>query len=135
MRDCFDNGAVSRAKGTTVALSITCDAGVVLATVSGEIDLATAHTFAQHLESTLAGPPAAVIADLDRVTFLSSSGLAVLQIFAQAAKSADVAFCLVSSQRTVLRHLQLTALDRDLTIKPTVAEARASLSDDPTPDT
>jgi anti-sigma B factor antagonist len=98
----------------------------------GEIDLATAHTFAQHLESTLAGPPAAVIADLGQVAFLSSSGLAALQIFAHAANSAGVAFCLVSAQRTMLRHLRLTALDRDMTIKPTVAEARACLSGKPT---
>lgn len=115
-----------------LALSITRDAGVVLATASGEIDLATAHTFAQHLESTLAGSPTAVIADLDQVTFLSSSGLAALQIFAHAAGSAGVAFYLVSAQRTMLRHLQLTALNREITIKHTVAEARACLSAKPT---
>ncbi|WP_410612448.1 STAS domain-containing protein [Amycolatopsis sp. lyj-109] len=115
-----------------LALSITRDTGVVLATVSGEIDLATARAFTRHLESTLAGAPSAVIADLGRVTFLSSSGLAALQIFAQAANSAGVAFCLVSAQRTMLRHLHLTALDRDMTIKPTVAEARTWLSDKPT---
>ena len=114
-----------------LALSITRDAGVVLATVSGEIDLTTARTFTQHLESALAGPPAAVIADLGQVAFLSSSGLAALQIFAHAANSAGVSFCLVSAQRTILRHLRLTALDRDMTIKPTVAEARAWLSAKP----
>jgi anti-sigma B factor antagonist len=123
---------VGRSREDKLALSITRDAGVVLATASGEIDLATARAFAQHLESTLAGPPAAVIADLDRVAFLSSSGLAALQIFAHAATSAGVAFCLVSAQRTMLRHLRLTALDRDMTIKPTVAEARAYLSGKPT---
>ncbi|WP_372665881.1 STAS domain-containing protein [Amycolatopsis kentuckyensis] len=117
-----------------LGLSTTSKAGVVLATVSGEIDLATAHAFARHLESTLAGAPSAVIADLDEVTFLSSSGLAALQIFAHAANSAGVAFCLVSAQRTVLRHLQLTGLDRNLTIKPTVAGARTWLSGKPTPD-
>ncbi|MET8998639.1 STAS domain-containing protein [Amycolatopsis sp. Hca4] len=116
-------------------MSITRDAGVVLAAVSGEIDLATARAFAQHLESTLAGSPAAVIADLDQVGFLSSSGLAALQIFAHAADSAGIAFCLVCAQRTVLRHLQLTALDRAMTVKPTVAEALAWLSEEPTPDT
>ncbi|MEU4253136.1 STAS domain-containing protein [Amycolatopsis sp. NPDC026612] len=117
-----------------LGLSITRKAGVVLAIVSGEIDLATARAFAQHLESTLAGPPSAVIADLDEVAFLSSSGLAALQIFAHAANSAGVAFCLVCGQRTVLRHLQLTALDRDMTIKPTIADARTWLSGKPTPD-
>ncbi|MGW5715048.1 STAS domain-containing protein [Amycolatopsis sp. NPDC003865] len=131
MQDCFHEALVSRFSGDywrgELALSSTRDTGVVLATVSGEIDLATARAFTQHLESTLAGPPSAVIADLGRVTFLSSSGLAALQIFAQAAKSAGVAFCLVSTQRAMLRHLQLTALDRVMTIKPTVAEARAWL--------
>ncbi|MEV5714691.1 STAS domain-containing protein [Amycolatopsis mediterranei] len=134
-RDHFPDGLVSRSSGDKLALSITREAGVVLATASGEIDLATAHLFAQHLESTLAGPPAAVIADLGRVAFLSSSGLAALQIFAHAANSAGVEFCLVSAQRTMLRHLRLTALDRDMTIKPTVAEARACLSEKPAPGT
>ncbi|EOD70412.1 STAS domain-containing protein [Amycolatopsis vancoresmycina] len=138
MRNCFHDAVVSRSGGdygrADLTVSITRDDGVVLATVSGEIDLATARTFARHLESTLTGPPAAVIADLGQVAFLSSSGLAALQIFAQAATSAGVAFCLVSAQRTMLRHLQLTALDRDLTIKPTVADARTWLSNEPTPD-
>ena len=138
MQDCFHDGLVRRSGGdywrNNLALSITRDAGVVLATASGEIDLATARAFTQHLESTLAGPPSAVIADLGRVTFLSSSGLAALQIFTQAANSAGVAFCLVSAQRTMLRHLQLTALDRAMTIKPTVAEARTWLTGIPTPD-
>ena len=106
-RDHFHDGLVSRSSGGKLALSITRDAGVVLATAAGEIGLATARTFAQDLESTLTGPPTAVIADLDRVAFLSSSGLAALQIFA------------------------LTALDRDMTIKPTVAEARACLAGKP----
>jgi anti-sigma B factor antagonist len=131
VRDCLHECSVSRSgrdngRGKLV-LSLTRDAGVALATVSGEIDLATARAFTQHLESTLAGPPTAVIADLNQVAFLSSSGLAALQIFAHAANSANVAFCLVSAQRAMLRHLQLTALDRDMTIKPTVAEARAWL--------
>lgn len=135
MQDCFPEALVSRSSGNRgpgeLALSMACDAGVVLATVSGEIDLFTARAFTQHLEATLAGPPSAVIADLGRVSFLSSSGLAALQIFAQAANSAGVAFCLVSAQRTMLRHLQLTALDRGMTIKPTVAEARAWLTGGP----
>ncbi|MFG1644125.1 STAS domain-containing protein [Amycolatopsis sp. NPDC049252] len=126
-RDRFHDGSVSRSGRDKLALSVTRDAGVVLATVSGEIDLATARTFTRHLESTLVGPPAAVIADLNQVGFLSSSGLAALQIFAHAANSAGVTFCLVSAQRAALRHLQLTALDREMTIKPTVAEARAWL--------
>ncbi|WP_103347608.1 STAS domain-containing protein [Amycolatopsis sp. CA-128772] len=138
MQDCFHDGTLSRFSGNDgrdrLGLSITREAGVVLATVSGEIDLATAHAFAQHLEATLAGAPSAVIADLDEVTFLSSSGLAALQIFAHAANSAGVAFCLVSGQRTMLRHLQLTGLDRDMTIKPTVADARTWLSGEPAPD-
>ncbi|MGW4065474.1 STAS domain-containing protein [Amycolatopsis sp. NPDC004747] len=130
MQDCFHE-FVSRLSRDDepgeLALSITRDAGVVLATVSGEIDLATARAFTQHLESTLAGPPDAVIVDLDSVTFLASSGLAALQIFTQAANSAGVAFCLVSTQRAMLRHLQLTALDRVMTIRPTVTDARAWL--------
>jgi anti-sigma B factor antagonist len=135
-RDHFHDGLVSRSSADDgrdeLALSITSDAGVVLASVCGEIGLTTARTFTQHLESALAGPPTAVIADLNRVAFLCSSGLAALQIFAHAADSAGVTFCLVSAQRTMLRHLQLTALDQDMTIKPTVAEARAWLSDKPT---
>jgi anti-sigma B factor antagonist len=130
-RDLFPDCLVSPSHGDKFALSITRDAGVVLATASGEIDLATTRVFARHLESTLIGSPAAVIADLDRIAFLSSSGLAALQIFAHAADSAGVAFCLVSAQRTMLRHLKLTELDRDMTIRPTVAEARAFLSEKP----
>ncbi len=101
---------------------------MALVSVSGEIDLGTARAFARRLETTLTGDPVGVIADLQGVAFLSSAGLAALQIFAAAAEAAGVAFCLVSDHRTVLRPLQLTALDRGITIRPTVAEARTWLT-------
>ncbi|WP_410566918.1 anti-sigma factor antagonist [Amycolatopsis sp. cmx-4-61] len=111
-----------------LATSVTYEAGVALVSVSGEIDLGTARAFARRLETTLTGDPVGVIADLQGVAFLSSAGLAALQIFAAAAEAAGVAFCLVSDHRTVLRPLQLTALDRGITIRPTVAEARTWLT-------
>ncbi|MEU4519195.1 hypothetical protein AB0F52_10835 [Amycolatopsis sp. NPDC024027] len=67
-RDLFPDCSVSPSHGDELALPITRDAGVVLATASGEIDLATARMFVRHLESTLAGPPTAVIADLKLTT-------------------------------------------------------------------
>jgi len=51
---------------------------VLVLVVEGEIDIATAPLLEQQLSSGEAGSASAVIVDLDRVTFIDSTGLRVL---------------------------------------------------------
>lgn len=100
----------------------------VIATVDGEIDMATAPRFVRHIEELLAGRPPAVIADLTRVSFLGSAGVIGLLTLASAAQGVNVPFCLVSDQRAVLRPLQVTAVDRAIVVHRTLADARTWLA-------
>ncbi len=97
----------------------------MVATVTGELEMATASVFIGRLEAALAGGPVAVIADLSGVSFLASAGLNGLHQLGNHAHAAGVAFCVVSDRRAVLRPLHLTALDQRITIHATIHEARA----------
>jgi anti-sigma B factor antagonist len=90
---------------------------------SGEIDVATAPTLREAL-LTASRASARVVLDLTGVTFLDSSGLAVL---IQALKSGDheheVSPRLVGPSGLVRRVLDITRLSQKLPIHDTVAEA------------
>ncbi|MEJ2886344.1 STAS domain-containing protein [Actinomycetospora aeridis] len=105
--------------------------GLVLVRVLGEIDMLTT----RHLHETLDGAVAtvagdrdgdatapdetpSVVCDLEGVTFLGASGLDTLAAVHASAATRDVHLVLVASHRTVVRPLQLTTLDRRITVTP-----------------
>jgi len=90
--------------------------------------MATAPALVRRIEELIAGQPAAVVADLTRVSFLGSAGVMALLKLAGAARLAQVAFCVVSDQRAVLRPLHVTATDRTIVVHATLEDARAWLS-------
>lgn len=98
---------------------------VVLA-VSGEIDLLTADEFESQLKSVLSPPNEVVILDLSDVKFFSSAGLSVLLASAESAKSSGISFRLVTTERVVLRPLEVTGVSNFFTIFDSVDEAIVS---------
>jgi anti-anti-sigma factor len=83
-------------------------------TLRGEIDLSTAESVRQQIRSAL--PTERVILNLAGVTFMDSSGLAVvLDLFHQLGQSPD-ALTLQSPSPAVGRLLQVTGVDRHLSI-------------------
>ncbi|WP_016697547.1 STAS domain-containing protein [Actinoalloteichus spitiensis] len=102
-----------------------CGEGGVVVRASGEIDMLTAPRLREELLGLLdAGHR--VILDLDRVDFLGSSGLAALVDAHRHEAPATAAFALVADSRTVVRPLEVTGLDRVLTVHPTLERARES---------
>jgi anti-sigma B factor antagonist len=53
-------------------------ADVAVVTASGEIDLSTAEAFGRELERALAGGAQSVVLELERVSFIDSTGLTAL---------------------------------------------------------
>lgn len=98
---------------------------VVLA-ASGEVDLLTADEFEAQLKSVLSPPNEVVILDLSEVKFFSSAGLSVLLASAESAKSSDIDFRLVTTERVVLRPLEITGVSGGFTVFDSVDEAVAS---------
>lgn len=96
---------------------------VVIVAVHGEIDMASAPRLQSALDEALRGtPPAVVVVDMSNVGFLGSAGLSVLVAASEAAGSGGLRVVPSDAAR---RPIELTALDRLLTVFDTVADALA----------
>ena len=96
--------------------------GVVVATVSGEVDMLTAPGLRTVVLAELADC-AVLVLDLSGVGFLGSAGLAVLVEASYEARRREVALRLVAAGRSVQRPLEITGLDEVLTTFPTRDDA------------
>ncbi|WP_067484564.1 STAS domain-containing protein [Actinomadura hibisca] len=97
--------------------------------VGGELDLATAPVLREQLLLALChfGPLLAV--DLSRVTFMDSSGLAVLIEYWKRARAAGGGLSLVGPRGIVARKLEITGLDQRLSVHPDIPAARDAAQD------
>jgi anti-sigma B factor antagonist len=87
-----------------------------LLTVRGELDTLTAPELDAALRGLQAGSSRTPVVDLTGVTFLASSGLAVLIQAAQRAEDDGRRVHLVVSSRAVLRPLEVTGSDQLFTL-------------------
>jgi anti-sigma B factor antagonist len=86
------------------------DTGGALLTIEGEIDTLTADELERGMEQLLAAPSDVLVIDLTDVTFLASSGLAVLIRAAQ--QAGERRLRLVTAARAVRRPLEITGSDQ-----------------------
>jgi anti-sigma B factor antagonist len=86
------------------------DAGSALLRVEGEIDTLTADELESGMEQLLAAPSDVLVIDLSDVTFLASSGLAVL--IRAAHRAGGRRLRLVTAARAVRRPLEITGSDQ-----------------------
>lgn len=96
--------------------------------LAGELDMVTAPGFAEQVQTHVtdrdeAGRAVALILDLSGITFLGSAGLAVLAEARNLALAREVDVRVVARSRTVLRPMEVTGLDKVLTVVPDVATA------------
>jgi anti-sigma B factor antagonist len=88
----------------------------------GEVDVSTAPLL--RAEAAPDGPaPALLILEFTGVRFLDSAGLTVLVQLEEWCRERAAAFKIVTQNRAVLRVLQISALDRVLTIVATLDDA------------
>jgi len=100
----------------------------VLLEVDGEVDTLTAPRLQVGLDAALdAAGDAAVVVDLTSVTFLASSGLAVLIGGARRMSGNGRRLHLVAASRSVTRPLQVTGADALFDVHDDVADALASI--------
>ncbi len=88
------------------------DPGLAVLSVRGEIDALTTPRLESELDELLADPAERLVLDLGGVTFLASSGLAVLIRAAQLAAEHGRRLRLVVGTRAVRRPLQITGSDQ-----------------------
>ena len=77
---------------------------------SGELDLATVELFRREVQAALAEEPTDLVVDLTDVSFLDSSGIAVLAAALKSQRSRDAALVVTNPQPIVQRALELVGL-------------------------
>lgn len=100
--------------------------GVVLVEVDGEVDTLTAPRLETDVDEALTDAGSAVVVDLSAVTFLASSGLAVLIHGARKATSGGRRMHVVAATRAVSRPITVTGADALFDMHADVASALAA---------
>jgi anti-sigma B factor antagonist len=100
--------------------------GVGLVELTGEVDLYTAPRFKQDLVGVIEAGARAVVVDLSGVTFIDSTALGVVISGVKRMAEVDGQLVVVASSRPVVRILDITGLDKVLTI---VADRDAALAE------
>ena len=101
-------------RGGLEALAVTAESGATVITVGGEVDLMTADAVRSAAAAVFDGPPGTVIFDLADVTFIDSSGMAVLIEAANVGHTVTVR----RPSPAVLLALRATGLEGLLRVEP-----------------
>lgn len=105
-----------------MTVSVRRQTDTLILTVVGELDILTAPTVDEAARLALADKPAVLVIDLTQVGFLGSAGLSLLvKTHQQGAPQCDVR--IVAATRTTRRPIELTGLDRQLTLFSSLEEA------------
>ncbi|HYR22814.1 MAG TPA: STAS domain-containing protein [Chthoniobacterales bacterium] len=94
--------------------------------LEGEIDLHVSPEVAESLRTMIAKKPNVVVVDLTKVTYLDSSGLAVLIEGMQNVQEYGGTFALAGVQESVQHILEIARLDQVFQIFPDVDSALAA---------
>ena len=84
----------------------------------GELDMATAPTLHQALAGVFGGAGTSIVVDLADLTFMDSTGIAVLLGACHQADEAGQSLVVRSPRRPVLKAFRLTGVDKILAIEP-----------------
>ena len=99
--------------------------GATVVGVRGEVDMVTTPRLHSYLQDRLATTPQRLVVDLSGVSFLGSSGLAVLVECLDGARGRGTDLRLVASSRGVVRPLEATGLTELFQTYPDVESALA----------
>lgn len=108
----------------TMTTAVTAHGEVIVLTVAGEVDLATAPALEIAIDAVLADKPAALVIDLSAVTFLASAGMAVLVATHKRAGDAT-RIAVVADGPATSRQLKMTSLDQVFALHSTLDAALA----------
>ncbi len=98
--------------------------GICVMTLGGEVDVYTAPRLKEALVREIEAGCVRIIADLEGVDFIDSSGLGVLVGGLRRAKERDGTIRLVCTRENILKIFRITGLDKVFAIFADTAEAR-----------
>jgi anti-anti-sigma factor len=101
--------------------------GVAIVTVSGELDLAVCIKLAPELNAVLRSAARAIVVDLEAVSWVDSSGIALLLNAFRRLDHTGRQFAIACPLGSPRRAFELTALDRQLPMYETRPDALAAV--------
>ena len=110
----------------SITVSVEQLGDVAVLAVMGVVDLATGPALRQEIEGLIGEAPMSLIIDLSKVTFISSTCLAILAATKERLGSA-AGFAVVANNPATTRPIQLTGLDQLFSLFSTRAEAVTSV--------
>ena len=113
--------------GDALTVTVRHERGVVIAEVTGDIDISTVTGLRERLFE-LADSGQTLIVNLNRITFIDSSGLAALVGAARRADQHGGSLHVVCARRQIRRLLWLTGVDRRIPLAATVDGALTYLA-------
>ncbi len=105
--------------GAALVVTVRRERGVVIAEVTGEIDVTTVHQLRERLDE-LADSGSALIVDLNRISFIDSAGLGALIGVSRRAAAHGGTLQAVCARPAVRKLLWLTGVDRRIPLTATV---------------
>ena len=90
--------------------------------LAGELDSAVCHELIEGFDAAVARGPAAVILDLEQVTFMDSAGLRAIVVIERAAREREIALRIESPAGPVADLLRVTGIDEHVPLTPRVDE-------------
>jgi anti-sigma B factor antagonist len=113
-----------------ITTSVAQREGVAVVSIGGEIDLSTAPAFEAAIAGALDDDPPVLVIELSEVSFMASVGLRILAATQEkVSKSARVA--IVASNPATSRPMQLTGLDKVMSLYPTLDDALTAVGTGP----
>ncbi|MFF4345308.1 STAS domain-containing protein [Kitasatospora sp. NPDC001540] len=101
--------------------------GVVVLSVTGELDQHTAPEFTRVVEESPFGPDRPAVIDLTELTYCDSTGITALVVAYNHAQDARAPFVIAGLNSDLTRVFQIVGLDQLFTFRPTLASALGSL--------
>jgi anti-sigma B factor antagonist len=101
------------------AVDVDQRADCVVVRVTGELDMATADTFGDALNTAVVSSTPHVILDLSECSFVDSAGMRIVTATIKQAQRVSI----VASEPAVLRVLEITAVDTMVSVHPTLDAA------------
>ena len=100
--------------------------GVTVVHVAGEIDVYTAPLLREVLDKQIAEGRTDLVVDLEKVTFMDSTGLGVLVGRLKLVRGQNGSLRIVSAEERILKVFSITGLDKVFHIYPSIGEATAA---------
>jgi anti-anti-sigma factor len=111
---------VNNFKGPEIVdIGVTCSNGIAVVTVAGELDVSNTTWLNECLQDAIDDGAVEIVLDIEDLTFMDSTGLAVLEGTHERMLADGGTFAIVAPAPNVARLLDLTGLSSLLTIRST----------------